>query len=75
MHNLDKVRNATVVFLSTYGAFRTYQKIISPRWPQYNKHLYIGGRRVHHYESGMYIAALGLALLLDDIHDWNEDRL
>jgi len=33
--------------------------------------LYIGnrGRRVHHYEVGLYFIALGLGLLLEDLKD------
>lgn len=72
MNNLDKLRNAGVVFLGTYAVFKTYTTVISPRWPKYNRHLYIFGRRVHHFESGLYLVALGLALFLDDIKDWNE---
>lgn len=72
MHNKHKIRNAGIVFFSTYGLFRSYTKFISPRWPKLNRHLYVLGRRVHHYETGLYLAALGLALFLEDVNDWIE---
>ena len=75
MHNLNKVRNASVVFFGTYAVFRTYVKIISPRYPHMNRHLFVGGRRVHHFEVGLYLAALGLALFLEDIKDIYEHSI
>lgn len=35
-----------------------------------HRRLYIGVRRIHHGRVGAWIAALGLALMLDDILDW-----
>lgn len=75
MSNIDKTRNTLAVFLGTFGVFRFYNKVISPRWPQYDRHLYICGRRVHHYEVGLYTVALGLALFLEDMHDIEQDIL
>ncbi len=33
-------------------------------------HLYVLGRRVHHGRVGAILAAIGVALILDDIRDW-----
>ena len=72
IHNGDKLRNAAFIFVATYGVFSAYNKQISPRWPKYNRHLYVAGKRVHHYETGLYLVALGLALFIEDLKDWHE---
>lgn len=65
------ILRAASVFLTTFGAFRTYTALVSPRYPKLRYHVYVGRnkRRLHHWESGLYIAAIGAALFLEDIKD------
>lgn len=39
-------------------------------WLSRNKRIYIGSHRIHHGRVGALLALLGLALMLDDAHDW-----
>ena len=39
-------------------------------WLSRNRTLHIGQRRIHHGRVGALLAMLGLALMLDDAHDW-----
>jgi len=61
---------AIKVFIVTFLVSR-FQTVLTRKYPKYAIAPYVGkkARRVHHYETGLGLIAIGLALFLDDIHD------
>lgn len=39
-------------------------------WLCGGRRVYVFGRRVHHGLTGLALVAVGIALMLDDAHDW-----
>lgn len=65
-----QILRAAGLFFGTYGGFRVLSRLGPKGYPLCGLKVYTRkGRRVHHYETGLYLAAIGLALFLEDRKD------